>query len=482
MVNEGFHRAVLERADAAVLVVDPNDLGVRWASPAARRLFGGASGPLPDLVAPGDAAAVGTFLQAAGRAGASRCSCAVPVEGSARRRVDLVARDLGDDPDVGGIVVVALDVTGWAETADELGSRLNTDALTGLANRTGFLPRLEQAVRGAPGPVLVFLDIDQFKEVNDRHGHAAGDEVLRLVGSRLAAAVAGRGTAARLGGDEFAVLLDRLDERQAVAAAHRILNVIGEPLVPAAGVVRVAVSAGITFVRPGHSAEDLLHQADLAMYRAKTVGPVAVYHEELEDWVLARKHQVDRLAERLEELHAENRALAEAAATDQRTGLPNPAAFDADHQHRNRSGEPYSLLLVDIDRFHSYNTLYRYLAGHETLRRVGQAIGRTARAGDRTYRYGGEEFTVLLPGTGLDGALVLAERVRQAVELLGVEHRGNPGGVVTVSIGVVEVGPGASVTDALEEASAALLEAKDAGRNRVVGRRVVGRGELEAVQ
>ncbi|QFZ21856.1 sensor domain-containing diguanylate cyclase [Saccharothrix syringae] len=481
-MNGGFHQAVLERADAAVLVVDPHDLRVRWATPAARRLFGGGHGPLPDLVAPGDAAAVGTFLQAAGRAGASRCGCSVPVEGSTSRRVDLLARDLRDDPEVRGLVVVALDVTGWAETADELGSMLNTDALTGLANRTGFVPRLEQAVRGAPGPVLVFLDIDQFKEVNDRHGHAAGDEVLRLVAGRLASAVAGRGTAARLGGDEFAVLLDRLDERQAVAAAHRILDVIGAPLVPAAGVVRVSVSAGITFVRPGHSAEDLLHQADLAMYRAKTVGPVAVYQEDLEDWALARKHQVDRLAERLEELHAENRALAEAATTDQRTGLPNPASFDAEHHRRNRSGEPYSLLLVDIDRFHSYNTIYRYLAGHETLRQVGQAISRTARTGDRTYRYGGEEFTVLLPGTRLDGALALAERVRRAVERLGLEHRGNPGGVVTVSIGAVEVVPGASVTDAVEEASVAVLEAKDAGRNRVVGRRAVGRGELEVVQ
>ena len=475
-MNGGFHQAVLDRADAAVLVVDPSDLGVRWASPAARRLFGAASGLLPDLVATGDAAAVGTFLQAVGRTGASRLTCAVPVEGSVRRRVDLIARDLSEDPDVRGLVVVALDVTGWAETADELGSRLNTDALTGLANRTGFLPRLEQAVRGAPGPVLVVLDLDQFKDVNDRHGHAAGDHVLRLVASRLAAVVAGRGTAARLGGDEFAVLLDELDEQQAIAAAQEILAVIATPVTLDEGVVRVSVSAGITFVRPGHGAEDLLHQADLAMYRAKTIGPVgiAVYDQDLEDWALARKHQVDRLAERLEELHAENRALAEAATIDQRTGLPNPATFDADHARRNRVGEPYSLLLVDIDRFHSYNTLYRYLAGHETLRKVAEAIDRTTRSGDRAYRYGGEEFTVLLPGTRLDGALASGERIRQSVERLGLEHRGNTGGVVTVSIGAVEVVPGASVTDAVEEASVAVLEAKDAGRNRVVGRRAGG--------
>jgi diguanylate cyclase (GGDEF)-like protein len=300
--------------------------------------------------------------------------------------------------------------------------------------------------------------------------------VLRLVASRLAAVVAGRGTAARLGGDEFVVLLDELNEQQAIAAAQEILAVIATPVTLDEGVIRVSVSAGITFVRPGHGAEDLLHQADLAMYRAKTIGPVgvAVYDQDLEDWALARKHQVDRLAERLEELHAENRALAEAATIDQRTGLPNPATFDADHARRNRAGEPYSLLLVDIDRFHSYNTLYRYLAGHETLRKVAEAIDRTTRAGDRAYRYGGEEFTVLLAGTRLDGALASGERIRQAVQRLGLEHRGNTGGVVTVSIGAVEVVPGASVTDAVEEASVAVLEAKDAGRNRVVGRRAGG--------
>jgi GGDEF domain-containing protein len=175
------------------------------------------------------------------------------------------------------------------------------------------------------------------------------------------------------------VLLDELDEQQAIAAAQEILTVIATPITLDEGVIRVSVSAGITFVRPGHGAEDLLHQADLAMYRAKTIGPVgvAVYDQDLEDWALARKHQVDRLAERLEELHAENRALAEAATIDQRTGLPNPATFDVDHARRNRAGEPYSLLLVDIDRFHSYNTLYRYLAGHETLRKVAEAIDRT---------------------------------------------------------------------------------------------------------
>src|SRR5439155_17093872 len=93
---------------------------------------------------------------------------------------------------------------------------------------------------------------------------------------------------------------------------------------------------------------------------------------------------------------------------------------------------------------HSCNTICHYLAGHETLRAVGQTISGTVRAGDRTYRYGGEELTVLLPGVGLSDAVALGERIRLAVRRLGVEHHGNPGGVVTVSVGAVEVTPGAT--------------------------------------
>ncbi len=475
-----FWRAVLEVGDAAVMVVGADDLAVCWASPAARRLFGGASGSFPDLVVAADAAAVAAFLQAvAGRGGAARGTCAVPVAGSSVRRVDLVARDLSGDPAIGGLVVVAQDVTGWAERADELGSRLATDLLTGLANRMSLQPRLEQATRSAPesgpGPVLVFLDLDGFKAVNHHHGHAAGDEVLRGVAARLAAVVTGRGTAGRVGGDEFVVLLDHVaGPDEAVAVVEEILTAIGTPITVAGDTVRMTTSAGIAWVRKGDQVEPLLRRADLAMYRAKATGRarVVVYEDTMDDWALAQKQDVDQLAHRLEQLRAERQALVEAATTDRRTGLPNAATFDVDHARHHDSGLPYSLLLVDIDRFHSYNTIYRYLAGHEALRAVGEAISRAVRATDRTFRYGGEEFTVLLPGASAHEATAVGERVRRAVEQLGIEHRGSPAGVVTVSVGAVDVEPGATVTAAVEEASIALLEAKDTGRNRVVGRSV----------
>ncbi|WP_018352931.1 sensor domain-containing diguanylate cyclase [Longispora albida] len=480
----GLHHAVLEAGDAAVLVVDPGDLGVRWASPAAGRLLGlpgGVSGRFPELVVAADAARVATLLMAvAGRGEVSRCTCAVPVGGSADRRVDLVIRDLSADPEIGGLVVTASDVTAWAELADRLGDRLNTDPLTGLANRMGFLPRLEQAIHSAhesgPGPVLMFLDLDQFKYVNNHHGHVAGDEVLRQIAARIAGAVDGRGTAARFGGDEFLVLLDRSDAEEARAAADEILSAVSVPLrLPGepGEEFSPAMSAGVALVRPRRLPQELLREADLAMYRAKALGRsrTVVYDPGLEDWEEARHQQADRLAAQVEQLQSENRRLARAALTDQRTGLPNSAAFDADHARAHDAGEPYSLLLIDLDLFHSYNAHYLYLAGHETLRKVGQAI-RQAVPAARTYRYGGEEFAVLLPGTRLPGAMAAGEQVRLAVEALGIEHCGNPSGVVTVCVGVVEASQPSTVTDAVEQASIAVLEAKDTGRNRTVGAKV----------
>jgi diguanylate cyclase (GGDEF)-like protein len=469
-----FYQVLLERGDAAVVVVDPGDLSIRWASPAAQRLFGGARGLLPDLVAFDDAAMVGTFLHAAvTSANASRCTCAIPVEGSTHRNVDLIVRNLTTAPEIGGLVVVAADVTRWAERSATLTRRLNIDPNTGLATWTAFRPQLQQAARGAPGsgsgPVLMFLDLDNFKAVNDRHGHAAGTEVLGRTASSLATVIAGHGTAARYGGDEFLVLLDRAGEQEAVKIADEILAVISTPLTLAqGGMVRITTSAGITFVRPTRQVDTLLRQADVAMYRAKAIGPghAVVYRDDLADWMLARKNQVNQLAERVEQLHQQNQSLAEAATTDQRTGLPNPAAFESDHARQHRSGRPYSPLLIDIDHFHNYNTIYRYLVGHETLRKVGQTINRTVRATDRTYRYGGEEFTVLLPDTNLEEAMTIAERIRHAVEQLGIEHRGNPSGVVTVCVGVVEVDTG-TTTEAVDQASIAVLQAKSAGRNRV---------------
>ena len=175
----------------------------------------------------------------------------------------------------------------------------------------------------------------------------------------------------------------------------------------------------------------------------------------------------------VEQLSREKQALLQAVSVDHRTGLANTAAFDADHAQLyarfERSGEPYSVVLVDVDHFHDFNHRYHYLAGNAVLKRLAATLARTVRKGDRAYRWGGEEFAVLLPGTRLEAAAVVAERIRAAAEGMKVEHAGSPSKVVTVTAGVAQATRfHNSVDEVFEAVSALLVEGKDGGRNRVV--------------
>jgi Amt family ammonium transporter len=162
------------------------------------------------------------------------------------------------------------------------------DPMTGLPTRTQFMDQLERRLarhrRGAgPGFAVFFLDIDRFKSVNDRFGHLAGDELLtsvarRLEGSlRLTDAVAraeGEHTLARLGGDEFTVLLDEVESVAAARlVADRLLAAVAQPFVVQGREILTSVSIGVVLSDPRYSqAEDMLRDADRAMYRAKTLG------------------------------------------------------------------------------------------------------------------------------------------------------------------------------------------------------------------
>jgi diguanylate cyclase (GGDEF)-like protein len=146
-----------------------------------------------------------------------------------------------------------------------------TDPLTGCPNRRAFLDRLSAGIaaadRGAQA-VVCLIDLDGFKAVNDRNGHAAGDAVLRSVTTALTGAVRGTDTVARLGGDEFAVLAEVSATFPAGALAERLRGAVA-----AAGASSgVTGSVGVALVFPDDDADLLLHRADAAMYRAKTAG------------------------------------------------------------------------------------------------------------------------------------------------------------------------------------------------------------------
>lgn len=153
----------------------------------------------------------------------------------------------------------------------------STDPLTGLANRRTMIAMLdaarETALRNGGRFVVAMLDIDRFKRINDAHGHQVGDMVIEAVGTRIAAAVRTVDAVARYGGEEIAILFGDISPEEALAIAERVrAAVAGEPIVANGVEVRVTVSGGIAVATGETSPAELLHGADLALYRAKRDG------------------------------------------------------------------------------------------------------------------------------------------------------------------------------------------------------------------
>lgn len=168
-----------------------------------------------------------------------------------------------------------------------------TDALTGLSNRVDLVEKIEKSLSaqdgGNPPPALLLLDLDSFKNVNDRFGHDAGDDVLREVAERLRAAVRATDTVARLGGDEFAILVPEATLEIALGVANRALESLARSIDVGEFSVQPRASIGVRLALRDHTAESLLHEADTAMYAAKNEGrstirtfePVMLYDRQL---------------------------------------------------------------------------------------------------------------------------------------------------------------------------------------------------------
>ena len=177
-------------------------------------------------------------------------------------------------------------------------------------------------------------------------------------------------------------------------------------------------------------------------------------------------------------------ALHRLAVRDGLTGLANRRSFDerleSDWLHALREQVPMSLLLIDVDHFKLFNDTYGHQKGDACLREVAAILdAQVFRPADLASRYGGEEFAVIMPATDLDGALRVADRIREAVVDLGLPHAASPSDHrVTLSVGAASAIPaiGQTPADLLAAADAALYRAKHAGRNRVMG------GELVAAE
>ena len=157
---------------------------------------------------------------------------------------------------------------------DRLEREAQSDPLTGLANRTLFMRRVEESLARPGGMATVlFLDLDDFKAINDRAGHAAGDAVLVAAARRIEASVRPADIAARMGGDEFAVLLKDVDDQHGEQVAGRMLDLLADPVTVDGEAFWVRSSVGIATAAAGSlEADELLRQADVAMYRAKDAG------------------------------------------------------------------------------------------------------------------------------------------------------------------------------------------------------------------
>jgi diguanylate cyclase (GGDEF)-like protein/PAS domain S-box-containing protein len=188
--------------------------------------------------------------------------------------------------DVVGRVWSFSDVTEQKRLENDLAHLAFHDALTGLANRALFQDRINQALarseRSDKYVAVLFLDLDNFKTINDSLGHSVGDEYLKVVAETLVGCLRKSDTAARLGGDEFAVLIEDAPNRAEVMhMAARLMKTLREPVTAAGQEITSTVSMGITFGIRGHTSDQLLRNADLAMYLAKAQGKDRI--EEFQD-------------------------------------------------------------------------------------------------------------------------------------------------------------------------------------------------------
>lgn len=242
-------RVILQHASDLILIVE-RDGRVRRVLGASAALLGDAeSGHLIDHVHEEDVAGVRRFLAA----GSGDAEFRLRHADGAVRHVHAVAADLTRDERVRGLVLTVRD----DEARQALRHRAWHDPLTGLTNRALFDERLAEAVE----PAVLFIDLDAFKPVNDRLGHAAGDEVLRIVARRLQTCVRATDTVARLGGDEFALLVEAGSEHEVAA---RVADAFADPFAVGGELLAVTASVGVAV-----GGEDVLAAADRAMYAVK---------------------------------------------------------------------------------------------------------------------------------------------------------------------------------------------------------------------
>ncbi|MEE4418455.1 aminotransferase class I/II-fold pyridoxal phosphate-dependent enzyme [Streptomyces bugieae] len=279
--SEAYFRTLVHNTSDVILILD-DDNTIRYASPSAEGMFGRTplnGVRLAELMSEPDGERA---LRALGRMRDGDCQDSrddwqVLHRDGARIDVEARCSNLRHDQTVHGLVLTLRDVTEQRKLERELTHRAFHDALTGLPNRLLLLERIEHALlrgrRDGTVPCVLFIDLDDFKVVNDTSGHSIGDELLIAVARRLTGTMRASDTAARLGGDEFGVLMEGVREpADAEALGEQVVQNLNQPFRLSEQMVSTSASVGIATARDSADAEELLGHADLALYAAKTAG------------------------------------------------------------------------------------------------------------------------------------------------------------------------------------------------------------------
>jgi len=283
--QERYLKQILEHVSDAVVATDIYGR-VTFANPAAQRLYGipaeDAVGrgllELLDMFDTGEHADVDEITRIVAHEGRWHGELTQRALDGRDLLVEASVSMLADkDGTVLGSVSILREISGRKEAERQISYQANHDGLTGLLNRTAFLRELDASLAAGRAPTLVFLDLNGFKTINDLHGHDRGDEILRVIGSRLAGGLRPGDVAGRFGGDEFVILAHGLAERAAGDAyMERILALFKDPVQCRGGPSHVVgVSVGVAHSTLDDDSDRLFRRADSAMYDAKRSTEVA---------------------------------------------------------------------------------------------------------------------------------------------------------------------------------------------------------------
>jgi len=299
--SEARFQTLVQNASDVILIVRP-DTTIVYQTPSVQKILGYAPGeldgqPFTSLIHPDDIeqALAGYTAVAIGSGTSVTALWRVKHLDGSWRHIEVITTNLLDDPTVEGMVLTMRDVTERMGLEEELKHQAFHDALSGLANRALFRDRLEHALlraaRSGASLAVLFIDLDDFKLVNDSLGHGAGDELLVTVAERIGAALRAGDTAARFGGDEFAVLLEQTaSPDEAYEVANNIIAALSEPVTIGVHDLVPRASIGVVLSSSGDDPADLMQAADVAMYAAKAGGKgrYAVYEPALQSAIVER--------------------------------------------------------------------------------------------------------------------------------------------------------------------------------------------------